>query len=101
MARPPQRHVPSRTCVGCRQERPKRELVRIVRGPAGGVTVDQSGKAAGRGAYLCRQADCWTIALRRGALAGALRATLTADERAALEQTRDGLGAANPIAPGA
>ncbi|HZR97799.1 MAG TPA: YlxR family protein [Chloroflexota bacterium] len=82
-ARP--RHVPARTCVGCRQEQPKRQLVRIVRTPAGSVTVDPTGKAAGRGAYLCRRPECWATALRRGALAGALRVSLAAADRAALE----------------
>ncbi|HEY7063981.1 MAG TPA: YlxR family protein [Chloroflexota bacterium] len=82
-ARP--RHVPARTCVGCREEQPKRQLVRIVRAPSGGVTVDPTGKAAGRGAYLCRRPECWTDALRRGALAGALRVTLSPEDRAGLD----------------
>jgi predicted RNA-binding protein YlxR (DUF448 family) len=71
--------------VGCRQEQPKRQLVRIVRTPEGSVAVDPTGKAAGRGAYLCQRPDCWATALRRGMLAGALRVTLTPDDRAALE----------------
>ena len=85
------RHVPVRTCVGCQKAQPKRQLVRVVRPPAGAVQVDPSGKAAGRGAYLCRQPDCWTAALRRGALARALKTTLGAEDRAALEAFRDEL----------
>ena len=85
------RHVPARTCVGCRQEQPKRELVRIVRDLAGRVAVDPTGKRPGRGAYLCPEPDCWTAALRRGALAGALRVTLATEDRAALERFRDTL----------
>ncbi|HLH20980.1 MAG TPA: YlxR family protein [Chloroflexota bacterium] len=83
-ARP--RHVPMRTCVGCRQEQPKRELVRVVRTPEGAVVVDTTGKANGRGAYLCRRPECWTAALRRNLLAGALRGPLTADDLAALRE---------------
>ncbi len=85
----PARHVPVRTCVGCRHERPKRELVRVVRGTDGAIRVDPTGKANGRGAYVCREPDCWTAALRRGTLAGALRTTIAADDRAALERFRD------------
>jgi uncharacterized protein len=79
------RHVPQRTCVGCREEQSKRALIRIVRAPDGRVAVDTTGKAAGRGAYLCARPGCWTAALQRGSLARALRVTLTTDDRAALE----------------
>ncbi len=83
------RHVPQRTCVGCRAEQAKRTLIRIVRSPDGRVAVDPTGRAAGRGAYLCDRAECWTNALRRGALGHALRATLSGEDRAALERYRD------------
>ncbi len=83
------RHVPARTCVACRKEQPKRGLVRIVRAPNGTVTVDVTGKAAGRGAYLCQRPDCWTAALKRGALSHALKVPLSAEDRAALERYRD------------
>lgn len=78
------KHVPLRTCVACREIRPKREMVRIVRPPEGTVTVDERGKAAGRGAYLCRRRACWTLALRKGRLEQALRASLSEQEREAL-----------------
>ncbi|HZU07113.1 MAG TPA: YlxR family protein [Chloroflexota bacterium] len=102
MAEKRPRHIPMRTCVGCRQEQPKRQLVRLVRTPEGRVLVDPTGKAPGRGAYLCRQPACWNAALRRSALAGALRTTLSAEDRAALERFRDTLGApeAAPVEPG-
>lgn len=67
------KHVPLRTCVACRTTGAKRGLVRIVRTPQGGVEVDPTGKAAGRGAYLCRRRQCWQDALRREGLARALR----------------------------
>ena len=67
------RHVPIRTCVACRATGAKRGLIRIVRTPQGGVEVDLTGKAAGRGAYLCRRRQCWQDALRKEGLARALR----------------------------
>ncbi|MFS8640208.1 MAG: YlxR family protein, partial [Symbiobacteriaceae bacterium] len=52
------KHVPQRTCIGCRAVRPKRELLRIVRTPEGEILFDPSGRRAGRGAYLCPSASC-------------------------------------------
>ena len=77
------KHIPQRTCVGCREVLPKRKMVRIVR-TAEGVQVDPTGKLAGRGAYLHDRRECWERGLR-GSLAHALKTTLTADERARLE----------------
>jgi len=77
------KHVPQRTCVGCREVLPKRKMVRIVR-TAEGVQVDSTSKLAGRGAYLHDRRECWERGLR-GSLAHALKITLTADERARLE----------------
>ncbi len=54
-----QRHIPERTCAGCGEKRPKRDLVRIVRTPQGKLLVDASGKSPGRGAYLCGNSSCW------------------------------------------
>lgn len=80
----PQRHIPQRTCVACRSERPKREMVRIVRAPDGVVSVDPTGKQSGRGAYLCLQPACWQTALKRHALDKALKTELSVADRAAL-----------------
>jgi len=77
------KHVPQRTCVGCREVLPKRKMIRIVR-TAEGVKVDPTSKLAGRGAYLHDRRECWERGLR-GPLAHALKTTLTADERALLE----------------
>jgi predicted RNA-binding protein YlxR (DUF448 family) len=68
--------VPTRTCVACRTERSKRDLVRLVRDEGGSVTVDATGKLNGRGAYLCRDPECWTLAQRRRALERALKVSL-------------------------
>ena len=75
------KHVPLRTCVQCQQVRPKRELVRVVRTPQGDVQVDEKGKAAGRGAYLCRNKACWENALARERLDYALKAKLSSEDR--------------------
>ena len=76
---PRPKHVPIRTCIACRQEAGKRELVRVVRTLSGSVQVDPTGKLAGRGAYICRTRPCWEQALQGQRLGGALRTTLTAE----------------------
>lgn len=73
------KHIPQRTCVGCRLVLPKRSLIRIVRQP-NGVVIDPTGKAPGRGAYLHNQPSCWQKGLK-GALAHALRTELTESDR--------------------
>ena len=77
------KHVPQRTCVGCREILPKRKMIRIVR-TTEGVQVDPTSKLAGRGAYLHDRRGCWERALM-GALGHALKTTLTMDERTRLE----------------
>lgn len=81
---PRPKHVPVRTCVVCRQERGKRELVRIVRTPDETVRIDPTGKLAGRGAYLCRARSCWEQALQGQRLGAALKTTLGATDLAEL-----------------
>ncbi len=73
------KHIPQRTCVGCRSVQAKRDLIRIVRTPEG-VVVDPTGKLAGRGAYLHRQRSCWERGLH-GSLAHALKTELTPADR--------------------
>ena len=74
------KHVPMRTCVGCREVLPKRALIRLVRTPEG-VKVDPTGRLPGRGAYLHDRRACWERALKKGSLARALRVTLTEEDR--------------------
>ena len=78
------KHVPQRTCVGCREVLPKRKLIRLVR-TGDGVQIDPTGKLSGRGAYLHDRRECWDRALK-GALGHALKITLTVDDRARLEE---------------
>ncbi len=53
-----------RQCMGCREMKPKRELIRVVRSPQGEVSIDFRGKMPGRGAYVCRDAECLKRALK-------------------------------------
>lgn len=77
------KHVPQRTCVGCRTVLPKRQLIRLVRTPSG-VQVDRTGKLAGRGAYLHDRRSCWERGLK-GALAHALKIELSPEDRERLQ----------------
>lgn len=62
------KNIPLRQCLGCREQKPKNELLRVVRSPEGTVSIDTKGKAPGRGAYLCRDTQCLKKALRSRAL---------------------------------
>ena len=64
-----QNKVPMRRCIGCMESRPKRELIRVVASPEGEVRLDPSGKANGRGAYLCPDPECVAKARKKNAFA--------------------------------
>ncbi len=51
--------IPMRMCLGCSEMKPKKELMRVVKSPAGEISLDFTGKKNGRGAYICRNADCF------------------------------------------
>lgn len=53
-----QKKIPMRMCLGCNEMKPKMELIRVVRSPEGEISLDFKSKAAGRGAYICRSAEC-------------------------------------------
>lgn len=76
------KHIPQRTCVGCREVLPKRKLIRLVK-TEDGVRIDLSGKLPGRGAYLHDQKSCWNRGLK-GSLEKALRTTIPERDLAAL-----------------
>ena len=67
-----EKKIPMRQCLGCREMKPKRELVRVVRSPEGEISLDFRGKAPGRGAYVCRDAQCLKKAIKARALERAL-----------------------------
>ena len=81
------KHVPQRTCIVCHDKRDKRFLVRLVK-TVEGLTIDPTGKLAGRGAYLCDRATCWEQAIHGPALGNALRSALTDADRKYLKEAR-------------
>ncbi len=68
--------IPMRQCVGCREMRPKKELVRVVRSAEGAISVDFRGKAPGRGAYVCPDPACLKRAVKSKALERAFGAAI-------------------------
>jgi uncharacterized protein len=82
---PRPKHKPQRTCIVCRETKDKRDLIRVVHTPEGQFIIDPTGKANGRGAYLCRQASCWEKGLQNQRLAHALKATPTTEQLTALQ----------------
>ena len=86
---PRPKHVPLRTCVVCRSKEAKRGFVRIVRTPEGRVAIDPTGKANGRGAYLCSEPVCWRRAISGNVLDRALKVELDSEARAALRRYAD------------
>jgi predicted RNA-binding protein YlxR (DUF448 family) len=78
------RHVPERTCIGCREEQGKRDLVRIIRTTDKRVAIDATGKANGRGAYLHPLQACWEKALKGGSISYALKITPAPEDVEAL-----------------
>ena len=73
-------YTPQRTCVGCREVKPKRELIRIV-GTKTGAEVDTMGRKSGRGAYLCKAISCWEMGFEKGRLEHALRTKINSENR--------------------
>ena len=84
---PKQHRDPVRTCVACRQEAGKSGLVRLVRGAGGTVSIDLTGRAPGRGAYLHPEPVCLEAARRNGALVPALKAPVGPEVWARLAPT--------------
>ena len=63
-----QKKIPMRQCVGCREMKPKKELIRVVKSPEGQISLDFRGKAPGRGAYVCPDTACLKRAIKSKAL---------------------------------
>lgn len=66
------KRIPQRMCLGCRQMKPKKELIRIVRTVDGKIEIDPTGKKSGRGAYFCNDPKCFESALKEERLSKAL-----------------------------
>ena len=81
-----QKKIPQRQCMGCRERKAKRELIRVVRTPEGSVNLDFGGKMNGRGAYICPQMECLKKALKSKALDRSLEVTIPQDVYDRLEK---------------
>ena len=84
------RKIPIRTCVGCGKERPRGELVRVVRTPSGEILLDRTGRLPGRGAYLCPNRSCLEQAAKKKRLARTLRVAVPEEVMMQVEQWLDG-----------
>lgn len=71
-----QKKIPMRQCLGCREMKPKRELIRVVRSPEGEISLDFKGKASGRGAYVCPNPACLKKAVKARVLERAFSAQI-------------------------
>ena len=81
-----QKKIPMRQCLGCREMKPKKELIRVVRSPEGEISLDFKGKKPGRGAYLCPCMDCMTKVKKARALERAFSAQVPAEVYETLEE---------------
>ena len=82
--------IPMRQCLGCREMKPKRELIRVVRSPEGEISLDFKGKKPGRGAYLCPDPACLQRARKSRALERAFEVSVPAEVYTALEEQMEG-----------
>ncbi len=73
------KQIPVRQCIGCREMKPKKEMVRIIRTPVNEICLDKTGKLNGRGAYLCPNAECYRRAVRSKAIERALKVAIPDD----------------------
>ena len=80
------RKIPMRMCVGCREMKEKKSLIRVVRSPDGVLSLDPTGKKPGRGAYVCRDGDCLTRAIRQRQLERQLQTAMTDEVSAGLQR---------------
>ena len=77
--------IPMRMCVGCREMKPKKELLRIVRSPEGDVSLDPKGKKPGRGVYICSDMECMKRAVKQKQLDRMLETKVSAEVISELE----------------
>ena len=84
--------IPLRMCAGCGQMKPKKELVRVVKSPEGEISLDLTGRRPGRGAYVCRNADCLKAAKKSRRLEKAFSCRIPDEVYARLQEELDGDG---------
>ena len=81
---PKTRKIPMRMCLGCREMKAKKDLIRVVRSPEGDVSLDPTGRKSGRGAYVCRSEACLSRAIRQKQLERAFAQPLSEETAAQL-----------------
>ena len=81
-----EKKIPMRQCLGCREMKPKKELIRVVRSPEGDISLDFKGKASGRGAYVCPETGCLKKAIKAKALERAFSCQIPQEIYEALEK---------------
>lgn len=82
--------TPMRMCLGCREMKPKLELMRVVRKPDGNIVLDNTGKISGRGAYVCKSEECFNKSVKSKALSRALEVQVEDNILLALEKEING-----------
>ncbi len=87
-----QKKIPQRQCMGCRERKEKREMIRVVRSPEGEISLDFRGKAPGRGAYICPKPECLKKAIKAKSLDRSLDTAIPAEIYARLEQEMEAHG---------
>ena len=85
-----QKKIPQRQCMGCRERKNKREMIRVVRGTDGTVNLDFSGKAPGRGAYICPDPECLKKARKAKSLDRSLEVTIPEEVYDRLDREMEG-----------
>ena len=87
---PKPKKIPQRQCVGCRETKDKKSLLRVVKSPEGEVSLDFVGKKPGRGAYVCHSVDCLKKARKSRALERAFELAIPAEVYDAMEKELGG-----------
>ena len=85
-----EKKIPMPQCLGCREMKPKKELIRVVRSPEGEISLDFKGKASGRGAYVCPDPRCLKKAIKARALERAFSAQIPQEIYERLESQMEG-----------
>lgn len=80
------RKVPLRKCLGCNEQKNKRELIRVVKNKEGEISLDLTGKANGRGAYICKDIECFEKARKRKSIERALQSNISEELYAAMRK---------------
>ena len=85
-----EKKIPMRQCLGCREMKPKKDLIRVVRSPEGEISLDFKGKASGRGAYVCPDPRCLKKAIKARALERAFSAQIPPEIYERMESQMEG-----------